>query len=178
MNNKEWFQQAKFGMMVHWGLYSLPAGEWKEQRMPFIGEWAQSYFRIKNKEYNKLAGAFNPVLFDAEEWVKLAIESGMQYMVVTSKHHDGFAMFHSRVDQFNIYDATLCDIVQYSQTTMMRLLYSQYSMNIIMDEVMGISYKINQNSFIGAISYEGKSSYQALTSWTQNWSGYGEYIMQ
>jgi len=106
MNNKEWFRQAKFGMMVHWGLYSLPAGEWNGQRMPLIGEWAQSYFRIPNQEYGKLAGVFNPILFDAEEWVRLAIDSGMQYLVVTSKHHDGFAMFRSAVDPYNIYDAS------------------------------------------------------------------------
>lgn len=106
MDNKVWFKQAKFGMMVHWGLYSLPAGEWKGERMHTIGEWAQSYFRIKNEEYSKLATAFNPILFNAEEWVKLVIESGMQYLVVTSKHHEGFAMFHSKVDSYNIYDAT------------------------------------------------------------------------
>jgi alpha-L-fucosidase len=106
MNNKEWFKSAQYGMMVHWGLYSLPAGEWKGQRMPLIGEWAQSYFRIRREEYVPLAGIFNPILFDAEEWVKLVIDSGMQYLVFTSKHHEGFAMYHSRVDPFNIVDAT------------------------------------------------------------------------
>jgi alpha-L-fucosidase len=106
MDNRDWFKQAKFGMMVHWGLYSLLAGEWNGRRMSTIGEWAQSYFRIRNEEYGRLAGAFNPILFDAEEWVKLAVEAGMKYLVVTSKHHDGFAMFHSRVDSFNIHDAS------------------------------------------------------------------------
>ncbi len=106
MNSKEWFRQAQFGMMVHWGLYSLPAGEWKGQRMPFIGEWAQSYFRIPGAEYSRLAGGFNPILFDAEEWVKLALASGMNYLVVTSKHHDGFAMYRSKVDRYNIVDSS------------------------------------------------------------------------
>ena len=106
MSNKEWFKNANFGMMIHWGLYSLPAGEWKGQRMPFIGEWAQSYFNIPNKEYSALAKVFNPILFDAESWVKLAIEAGMEYLVVTSKHHDGFAMYHSQVDSYNICDST------------------------------------------------------------------------
>ncbi|MGI6088354.1 MAG: alpha-L-fucosidase [Kiritimatiellia bacterium] len=106
MNNREWFKSAKFGMMVHWGLYSLPAGEWKGRRMPFIGEWAQSYFRIPNKEYGALSSVFNPILFDAESWVKLAVDAGMQYLVVTSKHHDGFAMYRSRVDSYNICDST------------------------------------------------------------------------
>jgi len=106
MTNRDWFKQAKFGMMVHWGLYALPAGEWKGRRMPFIGEWAQSYFRIPNAEYGTLASVFNPILFDADAWVQLAVEAGMQYLVVTSKHHDGFAMYHSRVDAYNIVDAT------------------------------------------------------------------------
>ena len=106
MKNTEWFKQAKFGMMVHWGLYALPAGEWEGRRMPFIGEWAQSYFRIPNAEYGRLAAAFNPILFDADAWVQLARDAGMQYLVVTSKHHDGFAMYRSRVDAYNIADAT------------------------------------------------------------------------
>ena len=101
MTNKEWFKQAKFGMMVHFGLYSLIGGEWRGQRMPLIGEWAQSYFRIPNREYSKLANAFNPVLFDAEEWVKLAQDAGMQYIVVTSKHHEGFALCDSQYDDCN-----------------------------------------------------------------------------
>lgn len=106
MDNKEWFAGASFGLMVHWGLYCLPAGEWNGKRMPHIGEWAQSYFRIPNGQYHRLAGAFNPLLFSADEWVRLAKSAGMSYMVVTSKHHDGFAMFRSRADRFNIADAT------------------------------------------------------------------------
>jgi alpha-L-fucosidase len=106
MTNKDDFRQMKYGMMVHWGLYSLPAGEWKGKRMTDIGEWIQSFFRIPNNEYEKLAAAFNPILFHADEWVKLALESGMKYMVMTSKHADGFAMFHSKADAYNIVDAS------------------------------------------------------------------------
>ena len=106
MTNKEWFTTAKFGMMAHFGLYSLIGGEWKGGRMPHIGEWAQSYFRIPNEEYGALAKAFNPALFNAEEWVMLAKEAGMQYIVVTSKHHEGFAMFDSAWDDYNIVKAT------------------------------------------------------------------------
>ncbi len=106
MDSKQWFKAAKYGMMIHWGLYSLPAGEWKGKRMPYIGEWAQAYFRIPNAEYSLLANAFNPILFNSDEWVKLALDSGMKYMVVTSKHHDGFAMYHSKVDKYNVVDAT------------------------------------------------------------------------
>ncbi len=106
MINYEWFKQAKFGMMIHFGLYSLPAGEWKGRRMPHIGEWAQSYFRIPNKEYEELAKAFNPILFNAEEWILTAKEAGMEYLVVTSKHHEGFCLFKSEYDNFNICDGT------------------------------------------------------------------------
>ena len=106
MDSKAWFKQAKYGMMIHWGLYSLPAGEWKGQRMEDIGEWAQQFFRIPNAEYHKLASVFNPILFDAEEWVRLAKDAGMNYMVFTAKHHEGFAMYHSKVSKFNIVDAT------------------------------------------------------------------------
>lgn len=106
MDKYEWFKSAKFGMMVHWGLYCLPAGEWKGRRIPGIGEWIQHQCRIPNAEYHQLTKAFNPIFFNAEEWVKLAQDAGMQYMVVTSKHHEGFAMYHSRVDSFNVVDAT------------------------------------------------------------------------
>ena len=106
MTNKEWFKQAKYGLMIHWGLYCLPGGEWKGKRMEDIGEWTQQYFRIPNAEYHALAKAFNPILFDAEEWVRLAQDAGMQYMVFTAKHHEGFAMFKSKVSSFNVVDAT------------------------------------------------------------------------
>lgn len=106
MDKYQWFREAKFGLMVHWGLYSLPAGEWKGKRMDYIGEWIQSKYRIPNEEYHRLASVFNPILFNADEWVSLAQDAGMKYIVVTSKHHDGFAMYHSKVDKFNIVDAT------------------------------------------------------------------------
>ncbi len=107
MDNREWFKQAKYGMMVHFGLYSLLGGEYRGRRMgTTIGEWAQAYFRIPNREYEKLAEAFNPIFFDAEEWGDIAESSGMKYIVITSKHHDGFALFHSEADKFNVVDAT------------------------------------------------------------------------
>lgn len=106
MNNKQWFREAGYGMMIHWGLYALIGGEWRGRRMDYIGEWSQSYFRIPNETYGKLAGVFNPIEFRAEDWVTLARDSGMKYMVVTSKHHDGFALFRSAVDAYNICDAT------------------------------------------------------------------------
>ncbi|GHV13231.1 alpha-L-fucosidase [Clostridia bacterium] len=104
--SKKWFQESQFGMMVHFGLYSLLGGEWKGKRMPMIGEWAQSYFRIPNQEYHQLANIFNPIYFNADEWIKLAKDAGMKYFVVTSKHHEGFALFNSRANAFNVTQAT------------------------------------------------------------------------
>lgn len=106
MNNKKWFKEAQFGMMIHFGLYSLLGGEWKGKRTDQIGEWAQSYFQIPNAEYHKLAKAFNPIYFDAEEWVRTAQNAGMKYFVVTAKHHEGFALFKSEASRFNVVDAT------------------------------------------------------------------------
>lgn len=106
MNNREWFKEAKYGMMAHWGLYSILGGEYKGRRVRDYAEWIQSFMPIPNAEYEKYAKIFNPIYFDAEEWIKLAKECGMKYFVFTSKHHDGFAMFKSEVDKFNIVDAT------------------------------------------------------------------------
>lgn len=102
----KWFKEAGYGMMLHWGLYSLLGGEYKGKRVHDYAEWIQSYFQIPNEEYEKLAGAFNPVGFNAEDYAKAAVEYGMKYIVITTKHHDGFAMFRSEVDKFNVYDAT------------------------------------------------------------------------
>ena len=103
---KKWFREAQYGMMCHWGLYALLGGEWKGKVMPGIAEWVQSYFRIPNAEYSRLASIFNPIYFNADEWVQLARDAGMKYIVFTSKHHDGFAMFHSKVSKYNVVDAT------------------------------------------------------------------------
>lgn len=103
----QWFKDAKYGMMIHWGLYSLLGGEWRGNRTsaPYA-EWIQSNREIPNREYEKLTAAFHPVFFDADEIVSFAKECGMQYLVVTAKHHDGFAMYHSAVDPYNVVDAT------------------------------------------------------------------------
>ena len=102
----DWFRDARFGMMIHWGLYAIPAGEWQGERTEFLGEWLMSRFRIPVSEYEQLAARFNPRAFDADTWVQLAKAAGMRYLVVTAKHHDGFAMYHSTVDRYNIVDAT------------------------------------------------------------------------
>lgn len=106
MDNRLWFKQAQYGMMAHWGLYSLLAGEWRGRRVKNYAEWIQSYMPIPNREYAALADCFNPIYFDADQWIRLAKDAGMQYFVFTAKHHDGFAMFRSRADSFNVVDAT------------------------------------------------------------------------
>jgi alpha-L-fucosidase len=102
----EQFQAKKFGMFIHWGLYAVPAGEWKGKYVRGIGEWVQYREKIPIAEYEKLAGQFNPVKFNADEWSQLAEDAGMKYMVITSKHHDGFAMYHSEASDYNIIDRT------------------------------------------------------------------------
>jgi alpha-L-fucosidase len=101
-----WFREAKFGLFIHWGLYAIPAGEWQGQLIPGIGEWIMNRAKIPVKEYEQLASQFNPVKFDADAWVRLAVDAGMKYIVITSKHHDGFAMYASKASPYNIVDAT------------------------------------------------------------------------
>jgi len=101
-----WFKQAKYGLFIHWGLYAIPAGEWKGTRVPGLGEWIMNRARIPVSEYESLAQQWNPTQFDAERWVQLAEDAGMKYIVITSKHHDGFAMFDSKVSRWNVVAAT------------------------------------------------------------------------
>src|SRR5215472_1474760 len=101
-----WWREARFGMFIHWGLYSIPAGTWNGKQIPGIGEWIMNRGTIPVADYKALAGKFNPTSFNAHDIVALAKAAGMKYIVITSKHHDGFAMFDSKADPFNIVDAT------------------------------------------------------------------------
>ena len=101
-----WFREAKYGLFIHWGLYAVPAGEWKGKAVPGIGEWIMSRAKIPVREYEALAAQWNPVKFDAEAWVRLAQDAGMRYVVITSKHHDGFALFGSKASPYDVVDAT------------------------------------------------------------------------
>ncbi len=102
----EWFKNAKYGMFIHWGLYSIPAGKWKGKKIPGLGEWIMRMAKIKTDDYKTLMKSFNPVKFDPEKWVKTAKQAGMKYIVLTSKHHDGFAMFDTRVNDYDVVDGT------------------------------------------------------------------------
>jgi alpha-L-fucosidase len=104
----DWFKEAKFGMFIHWGPYSQLAGEYNGRKVP-VGknaEWIMKELHIPAQEYRKLAHNLNPVKFDAVSIVNLAKKAGMKYIVITAKHHDGFAMYHSGVSEYNIYDWT------------------------------------------------------------------------
>ena len=101
-----WFREAKYGLFIHWGLYAIPAGEWQGKTYPGIGEWIQYRARIPVREYETLAQQFNPTRFDPDAIVQLAKDAGMKYVVITSKHHDGFALFDSKVSTFDAVDAT------------------------------------------------------------------------
>ena len=102
----EWWRDARFGMFIHWGLYAVPAGEYKGQQCEDIGEWIQASMNIPREEYEQFAPQFNPVKFNAAEWVGLAKQAGMKYLVITSKHHDGFCLWDSKVTEWDIIDAT------------------------------------------------------------------------
>ena len=101
-----WWREARFGMFIHWGLYAIPAGIWKGEAVEGIGEWIMFRRRIPRAEYEPLAEQFNPTRFDARAWVRLALDAGMRYLVITAKHHDGFALYRSPCCPYNIVDAT------------------------------------------------------------------------
>ena len=103
---KGWWDEARFGMFIHWGLYALLAGEYEGRRTENIAEWIMHDLHIPRDEYEKLAARFNPVQFDAKAIVRLVKEAGARYIVFTAKHHDGFAMFGTSADPYNIVDAT------------------------------------------------------------------------
>ena len=96
----QWWREARFGLFIHWGLYAIPAGEWKDRKD--YGEWIRTSAQIPLEEYDRFVGRFNPVAFDARAWVRMAKEAGMKYIVITSKHHDGFCLFDSKETDFDI----------------------------------------------------------------------------
>ncbi|MGO8748044.1 MAG: PfkB family carbohydrate kinase [Thermoguttaceae bacterium] len=101
-----WWREAKFGMFIHWGVYAVPAGTWKGKQIPSIGEWIMNRGKIPCADYQTFAKQFNPVKYNADQWVRIAKDAGMKYIIITSKHHDGFALFDSKASNWNIVKAT------------------------------------------------------------------------
>jgi len=103
----KWFRDAKFGAFIHFGVYSPLAGQYKGRGMDHhYAEWIQVAAKIPSNEYHQVAAQFNPTEFNAEEWVEVFRDAGIRYVIITSKHHDGFALFKSNVSSYNIVDAT------------------------------------------------------------------------
>src|SRR5579859_5623842 len=102
----QWFRDAKFGIFIHWGLYAKAGGVWQGKKYYGSGEWLMSQGRIPAAEYARQAADFNPTRFNGEVWAKLARDAGARYLVITAKHHEGFAMFDSRVSDFTIVKTT------------------------------------------------------------------------
>ncbi|MBT4511675.1 MAG: hypothetical protein HOC20_05645 [Chloroflexi bacterium] len=101
----QWFEEAKFGLFIHWGSYSTLAGSWKGKQIDGYAEWIQAGADIPKAEYSEVAKRFNPSKFNAEEWIKTAKQAGMKYMVITTKHHDGFCLWDSKYTEYDIKDA-------------------------------------------------------------------------
>lgn len=102
----EWWRDASFGMFIHWGLYAIPAGIYNGDTVRGNAEWIMDKLDIPIEEYEKFAGQFNPVKFDADQWVSIAKNAGMKYIVITSKHHDGFCLWDSKVTDYDIMEAS------------------------------------------------------------------------
>lgn len=96
----QWWREARFGMFIHWGLYAIPAGEWKGETRH--AEWIRTTAEIPLQEYNKFVSQFNPAGFNAEVWVRTAKDAGMKYITITSKHHDGFCLWDSKETDFDV----------------------------------------------------------------------------
>ena len=102
-----WWNEARFGMFIHWGVYAVPAGKHRGVTTPRkIGEWIMNDLNIPIAEYEKFANHFNPIHYNADSWVKLAKEAGMKYIVITSKHHDGFCLWDSELTEWDVVDST------------------------------------------------------------------------
>ncbi len=102
----DWWKEAKFGLFIHWGVYSVPAGVYDGKDIKGIGEWIMNNGKIPVATYQAYAKQFNPVKYNPETWVKMAKDAGMKYLVITSKHHDGFTLFQTKASKWNIVEAT------------------------------------------------------------------------
>lgn len=100
----EWWREARFGMFIHWGVYAVPAGIYHGEEVNGIGEWIMKNGQIPIEEYEQFAKQFNPMDFNADQWVKIIKDAGMKYLVITSKHHDGFGLWDSKISNYDVVD--------------------------------------------------------------------------
>jgi len=109
-----WWRESRFGMFIHWGLYSIPAGSWKGERIPQgLAEWIMLHGQIPSEEYEPLKDRFNPVEFDADKRVRMAKYAGMRYIAITTKHHEGFCLFDSKYTDYDVMNTPFKrDIIQ------------------------------------------------------------------
>ena len=98
----KWFREARFGMFIHWGVYAVPAGEWNGETIKGIGEWIMRFRKVPVAKYKSFAPEFTAAKYDPEQWAELANKAGMKYVVITSKHHDGFALYDSAVTDWDV----------------------------------------------------------------------------
>ncbi|CAK9037553.1 Alpha-L-fucosidase (Alpha-L-fucoside fucohydrolase) [Durusdinium trenchii] len=101
-----WWRDARFGMFIHWGVYAIPAGEWEGKQYDQIAEWLMDTAKIPAEKYEKLGPQFNPTGYDPAQWAQTAADAGMKYLVITSKHHDGFCLFDTEATDWDVVDAT------------------------------------------------------------------------
>jgi len=102
----KWWREARFGIFIHWGVYAVPAGTHNGQKINRIGEWIMNRGKISVAEYKQYAKQFNPTKYDPDAWARMASQAGMKYLVITAKHHDGFALFDSKASEWDVVDAT------------------------------------------------------------------------
>lgn len=101
-----WWREARFGMFIHWGVYAIPAGQWNGKQVQGNGEWIMCKANVPAEEYKQLSNRFNPTHYDPAAWVRAAKASGMRYLVITAKHHDGFCLFDTALTDWDVVDAT------------------------------------------------------------------------
>ncbi len=102
----QWWREARFGMFIHWGLYAVPGGVYEDRHTSGLGEWIMSGLRLTDEQNQAFAKEFNPHEYDPAEWVRIAKDAGMKYIVITSKHHEGFSIYDSKVSDYDVVDAT------------------------------------------------------------------------